>query len=121
LRSGDGRWSVQLASAPHSDLFIASPVVAGDAPHALHEGAELIRSVPSPAIDFDDPRPVDAGTNPGAIALWANAVGAGHGLEWTGSQHQSHGYVHSNSGIRWSGAQNLVDGPVHVVGEFRNT
>ena len=121
LRSGDGRWSLTLSSAPHSDLFVASPVVTGDAPHALYEGGALVRSLPSPAVVFSDARLVDAGSNPGAIALWANSIDEQYGLEWAGSQHQSHGAVHSNSGIRWTGAQNLVDGPVHVVGEFRNS
>ncbi len=121
LRSSDGSWLLAFDSPAHSDVFIASPVIDGDATHALFEGAQLIRSTASPAVAFIDTRPIDAGDNPGAIALWANATDSGFALDWTGSQHRSYGAVHSNSGIRWSGAQNLVDGPVHHVGDFRNS
>jgi len=121
LMATSGTWTYAFTSSPHSDAFIASPVVAGSAEHRLAEGAAVIQAAVAPATPFVDARIVDIGANPGAIALWANSATIDYGLEWTGSQHESHGAIHANSGMRFAGAQNLVDGPVHYVTRFDNS
>lgn len=121
LASVAGGYSANIAVSAHTDTYVASLVVAGSADHRLSEGAQAIQTAASPATVFSDARIVDVGDNPGAIALWANATGNDTALEWSGSQHESHGAVHSNGGIRWTGAQNTVDGPVHYVTTFANS
>ncbi|MGA9333779.1 MAG: hypothetical protein WBV39_05820, partial [Rudaea sp.] len=104
-----------LTITSHTDSFIASPVVSGNAEHVLSENAATIQSASALTSVFADSRLVDVGDNPGAIALWANAVGVSDALDWSGAQHELHGAVHSNSDIRLNGAQSLMDGPVHYV------
>lgn len=120
LAATPGAWLLAFTSAPHTDAFIASPVVAGTAQHVLAEAGATIQSATALATPFVDARIIDIGANPGAIALWANSTSVDYGLEWTGSQHESHGAIHANSGMRFAGAQNLIDGPVHYVTRFDN-
>ncbi len=120
LASSSGTWSLPLIVTAHVDAFVASPVVAGSADHRLLENSAQIQSAPALASVFNDTRIVDIGDNPGAIALWANAVGNDGALEWSGSQHLVQGAVHSNGGIHWYGALNTINGPIHYVTSFVN-
>ncbi|HZP67041.1 MAG TPA: hypothetical protein VFB32_12095 [Rudaea sp.] len=121
LASTDGTYSLALTITPQTDTFVASTDVASPATHALREGTQTIQTAAATTATFVDTRQVEVGDNPGAIALWANAVNATDALDWSGAQHQLHGAVHSNSDIRLSGAQNLIDGPVHYATSFTNS
>jgi len=121
LSSVAGGYAPALMIPGHTDTFVASPIVAGTADHRLVEATQTIQAVAALSSAFTDTRQVDIGDNPGAIALWANQIGMIDVLDWTGSQHQVHGAVHSNSDIRLAGAQNLIDGPVHYVTTFTNS
>lgn len=118
LASVSGGYSAALSITAHTDTYIASPIVTGTADHKLSENAAVIQTAAALTTVFTDTRIVDAGDNPGAIALWANAINVSDALDWSGAQHELHGAVHSNSDIRLSGAQNLIDGPVHYVSSF---
>jgi len=121
LAATDGTFALAFTSQPQSDAYIASSDVAGGATHTLSEGTQAIQSAAAPTTLFADSRTIDAGDNPGAIALWANAIGVSDTLDWSGAQHTLHGAVHSNGDIRLSGAQNVIDGPLHYVTTFTNT
>ena len=121
LASVSGGYTFAFTIAPHTDTFIASPIVAGTADHTLSENGTTLQSVTAITTLFIDTRIVDVGENPGAIALWANAINAADVFDWTGAQHVVHGAVHSNSDIRLAGAQNLIDGPLHYVASFSNS
>ena len=114
-------YSLALTITPHTDTFIASPVVAGTADHSLSENNQIIQSVSAVTNVFADNRLVDVGANPGVIALWGNHVNATSVLVWDGAQHQLHGAVMSNSDIVLTGSQNLIDGPVHYVTGLSNS
>ncbi|HEY2395933.1 MAG TPA: hypothetical protein VGH81_08170 [Rudaea sp.] len=116
-----GSFAPALTITGHDDAFVASPIIAGTADHRLVEATQTIQTVAALSSTFSDTRQVDVGDNPGAIALWANHIGMTDVLDWTGSQHQVHGAVHSNSDIRLAGAQNLIDGPVHYATTFANS
>jgi len=119
LSSGSS-YSLAFSMTSYTDTFIASPVVAGTAAHQFSEGSQTIDTQVALTSVFSDTRIVDVGDNPGAIALWANAIDASDVLDWSGAQHQLHGAIHSNSDIQLAGAQNLIDGPVHYVTTFTN-
>jgi len=121
LASVTGGYSSALTITSHTDTFVASPIVAGTADHVLSDNAKTIQSVAAVTSVFNDARLVEVRDNPGAIALWANAINLADAFDWTGAQHQVHGAIHSNSDIRLAGAQNLLDGPVHYVTGFTNT
>ena len=121
LSSVAGGYAPALTITGHTDTFVASPIVTGTADHRLVEATQTIQTVAALSSAFTDTRQVDVGDNPGVIALWANQIGMIDVLDWTGSQHQVHGAVHSNSDIRFAGAQNLIDGPVHYVTTFTNS
>lgn len=121
IASVAGGYSLALTVTPHTDTFIASPIVAGTADHTLSESGTAIQSVPAVTTAFADSRLVDVGANPGAIALWGNHIGSSNVLIWNGSQHLLHGAVISNSDIVFTGSQNLIDGPVHYVTSFSNS
>jgi hypothetical protein len=121
LASVTGGYSNALTITSHTDTFIASPIVASTADHTLSENGSAMQSVAAVTTVFGDSRLVDVRANPGAIALWANAINLTDVFDWTGAQHQVHGAIHSNSDLRLSGAQNLLDGPVHYVTQFINT
>ncbi len=116
-----GGYAPALTITGHTDTFVSSPIVASTADHRLVEATQTLQTVAALSNAFTDARQVDIGDNPGAIALWANQIGVIDVLDWTGSQHQVHGAVHSNSDIRLAGAQNLIDGPVHYVTTFTNS
>jgi hypothetical protein len=121
LASISGGYVVLLDVSAHTDTFVASPIVAATADHRLSENAQTIQTAAALTSVFSDTRLIDVGDNPGAIALWANQIGMLDVFDWTGSQHQVHGAIHSNSDIRLAGAQNVIDGPVHYVTGFTNT
>ncbi len=121
LASVSGGYSLALTITSHTDTFIASPIVAGTADHTLSENGATLQATSAITTVFTDTRLVDVGDNPGAIALWANAINTTDAFDWTGAQHVLHGAVHSNSDIRLSGAQNLIDGPLHYVTSFSNS
>ncbi|MDC8011356.1 carboxypeptidase regulatory-like domain-containing protein [Tahibacter soli] len=119
LASVDGTWSRDLDLPGKTETWLASPVVAGDASHRLTLGAQTLATVAATSGAFTDARIVDAGTYPGAIALWANAT-SGDGIEWSGSQNIAWGAVHSNASFRLNGAQNVMHGPVRYVQTLQN-
>jgi len=121
LSSTSVGFTMTLAITGHTETYIASSVVAGTASHSLSENSTVIQTATALASVFSDARSVDAGDNPGAIALWANAIGTSGALQWTGAQHELHGAIHSNSDIKLAGAQNLIDGPVHYVSGLQNS